>query len=64
MASAAEYYDYAERCIALAARCLHAGDKVRLFQMAKAWRDLAAKLEAGQRELEASQNGPAEKNSA
>jgi hypothetical protein len=64
MTSAAEYYEYVEQCIALASRCLHAGDKVRLFQMARAWRDLAGKLEASQRELEASQSGSAEKDSA
>jgi hypothetical protein len=46
MASADEYYEYVEQCIALASRCLHPGDKVRLLQMAKAWRDLAKKLEA------------------
>jgi len=64
MASADEYYEHVEQCIALASRCLHPGDKVRLFQMAKAWRDLAEKLEASQSGLEASQNGPAEKDSA
>ena len=48
MASADEYYEYAEQCIALSSRCLHSGDKVRLLQMAKAWRDLAEKLEASQ----------------
>ena len=62
MASADEYYEYVEQCIALASRCLHAGDKVRLFQMAKAWRDLAEKLDASQSGLEASQNRPAEKD--
>jgi len=49
MASADEYYEYVEQCIALASRCLHPGDKLRLLQMAKAWRDLAKKLEAGLR---------------
>ena len=49
MASADEYYEYVEQCIAMASRCLHPGDKVRLLQMAKAWRDLAEKLEAGLR---------------
>jgi hypothetical protein len=57
MASADEYYQYVEQCVALASRCLHPGDKVRLLQMAKAWRDLAGKLEA-------SQNRPPEKDSA
>jgi hypothetical protein len=47
MASADEYYAYVEQCIALASRCLHPGDKVRLLQMAKAWRDLAEKLAVG-----------------
>jgi hypothetical protein len=56
MASADEYYQYVEQCIELASRCLHPGDKVRLLQMAKAWRDLAEKLEV-------SQNRPAEKDS-
>jgi len=64
MASADEYYEYVEQCIALASRCSHPGDKVRLFQMAKAWRDLAEKLVASQNGLEASQNGPAEEDPA
>jgi hypothetical protein len=57
MASADEYYEYVEQCIVLASRCLHPGDRVRLLQMAKAWRDLAEKLEA-------SQKNPAENGSA
>jgi hypothetical protein len=57
MASADEYYQYVEQCIELASRCLHPGDKVRLLQMAKAWRDLTEKLEANQ-------NRPAEKDSS
>jgi hypothetical protein len=48
MASADEYSAYVEQCIALAAKELHPGDRVRLLQMAKAWRDLAEKLEASQ----------------
>lgn len=52
MASADEYYGYVEQCIALAAKELHPGDRARLLQMAKSWRDLAEKLEA-------SQNNPA-----
>jgi hypothetical protein len=64
MASADEYYEYVEQCIMLASRCLHPGDKVRLYQMAKSWRDLAEKLAASQSEPEASPNGPAEKDSA
>jgi hypothetical protein len=64
MASADEYYEYVEQCIALASRCLIPGDKVRLFQMAKAWRDLAEKLEASQARPEADQNRPAENDSA
>jgi hypothetical protein len=63
MASADEYYEYVEQCIMLASKCLHPGDKVRLFQMAKAWRDLAEKSDASQSGLEASQNRPAEKDS-
>ena len=46
MASADEYYEYVEQCIALASKCLHPGDRVRLLQMAKAWRELAEKLYA------------------
>jgi hypothetical protein len=64
MASADEYYEYVEQCIALASRSPHPGDKIRLLQMAKVWRDLAEKLEAGQSRREASQNSPAEKDSA
>jgi hypothetical protein len=64
MASADEYYEYVEQCIALASRCLDPGDKVRLFQMAKAWRDLAEKLQASQSRPEADQNRPVENDSA
>lgn len=46
MASADEYYGYVEQCIALATKEIHPGDRARLLQMAKAWRDLAEKLEA------------------
>jgi hypothetical protein len=46
MASADEYYEYVEQCIALASKCLHPGDRARLLQMAKAWRELAEKLYA------------------
>jgi hypothetical protein len=63
MASADEYFEYAEQCVALASRCLHPGDKVRLFQMAKAWRDLAEKLEASQSRPDASHNRSAEEDS-
>ena len=48
MSSADEYYQYVEQCLALAAACVHPGDKARLLQMAKAWRELAEKLEASQ----------------
>jgi hypothetical protein len=64
MASADEYYAHVEQCLALASKCLNPGDKVRLFQMAQAWRDLAERLEASQSELQASQHRPAEKKSA
>jgi hypothetical protein len=57
MSSADEYYAYVGQCIALASKCLHPADKARLLQMAKAWRDLAEKVEA-------SQNKPAAKDSA
>jgi hypothetical protein len=63
MASADEYYEYVEQCIMLASKCLHPGDKVRLFQMAKAWRELAEKLDASQSRPEASQDRRAEKDS-
>jgi hypothetical protein len=63
MASADEHFEYVEQCIALASRCFHPSDKVRLLQMAKVWRDLAEKLEASQSRPEASQNRPAEKGS-
>ena len=56
MPSADEYYEYVEQCIALASKCVHPGDKAHLLQMAKAWRDLAEKLDA-------SQHNPAAKNS-
>jgi hypothetical protein len=43
MASADEYFEFAEQCIVLASRAT-SGDKVHLLQMAQAWRDLADKL--------------------
>ena len=48
MPSADEYYEYVEQCIALALKCVQPGDKARLLQMAKAWRELAEKLDASQ----------------
>jgi hypothetical protein len=48
MASADEYYEYVEQCVALALKCEQPGDKARLLQMAKAWRELAEKLDASQ----------------
>ncbi len=48
MSSADEYYEYVEQCIALALKCVQPGDKARLLQMAKAWRELAEKLKASQ----------------
>ena len=48
MSSADEYYEYVEQCITLASACVHPGDKARLLQMAKAWRELAEKLDASQ----------------
>jgi hypothetical protein len=57
MLSADEYYEYVEQCIALALKCVHPGDKARLLQMAKAWRELAEKVDA-------SQNDPAAKDPA
>jgi hypothetical protein len=48
MPSADEYYAYVEQCIALSLRCEHPGDKAHLLQMAKAWRELAEKLNASQ----------------
>jgi hypothetical protein len=48
MSSADEYYEYVEQCIALALKCVQPGDKARLLQMAKAWRELAEKLDASQ----------------
>jgi hypothetical protein len=46
MASANEYDEYAEQCMVLAAKSSNPADKVRLLQMAQAWRELAAKLDA------------------
>jgi hypothetical protein len=65
MASADEYYEYVEQCIALASKCLHPGDRVRLLQMAKAWRELAEKLYASQSNPAAtSRSNPAAEDSA
>jgi hypothetical protein len=43
MASVDEYLQYAEQCLALAARSSNPADKARLLQMAQAWRDLSGK---------------------
>ena len=51
MPSADEYYEYVEQCIALALKCVQPGDKARLLQMAKAWRELAEKLDASQNDF-------------
>ena len=48
MPSTDEYYEYVEQCIALALKCEQPGDKARLLQMAKAWRELAEKSDASQ----------------
>jgi hypothetical protein len=47
MALVEEYLRYAEQCVALAAKSSNAADKVRLLQMAQAWRELSAKPENG-----------------
>jgi hypothetical protein len=43
MASVDEYLQYAEQCVALAAKSKNPGDKARLLQMAQAWRELSEK---------------------
>jgi hypothetical protein len=43
MASVDEYLQYAEQCLALAAKSANPADKARLLQMAQAWRDLSEK---------------------
>jgi hypothetical protein len=47
MASVDAYLQYAEQCLALAARAASPADKARLLQMAQAWRDLAARQQSG-----------------
>jgi hypothetical protein len=47
MPSVDEYLQYAEQCLALAAKSSSAADKARLLQMAQAWRDLAEKRDNG-----------------
>ena len=49
MASVDEYLQYAEQCLALAAKSANPGDKARLLQMAQAWRDLSEKRDNGQK---------------
>jgi hypothetical protein len=43
MASVDVYLQYAEQCVALAAKSSNPADKARLLQMAQAWRDLLEK---------------------
>jgi hypothetical protein len=50
MASVENYLQYAEQCVALAAKCSNPGDKARLLQMAQAWRDLSTKRDDEQKE--------------
>ena len=47
MPSVDEYLQYAEQCLALAAKSSRAADRARLLQMAQAWRDLAEKRDNG-----------------
>jgi hypothetical protein len=46
MASADEYDEYAEQCMVRATKSSNPADKARLLQMAQAWHELAAKLDA------------------
>jgi hypothetical protein len=50
MASVENYLQYAEQCVALAAKSTNPGDKARLLQMAQAWRDLSTKRDDEQKE--------------
>jgi hypothetical protein len=50
MASVGKYLQYAEQCVALAAKSSNPGDKARLLQMAQAWRDLSTKRDDEQKE--------------
>jgi hypothetical protein len=43
MASVEDYLQFAEQCMALAAKSSSPADKARLLQMAQAWRDLSEK---------------------
>jgi hypothetical protein len=47
MASVDDYLQYAEQCVALAAKSSNPADKARLLQMARAWRDLSEKRDIG-----------------
>ena len=50
MASVENYLQYAEQCVALAAKSSNPGDKARLLQMAQAWRDLSTKRDDEKKE--------------
>jgi hypothetical protein len=50
MASVEKYLQYAEQCVALAAKSANPGDKARLLQMAQAWRDLSTKRDDEEKE--------------
>jgi hypothetical protein len=50
MASVEKDLQYAEQCVALAAKSSNPGDKARLLQMAQAWRDLSKKPDEDQKE--------------
>jgi hypothetical protein len=52
MASTTDNYGgYAAQCLALALQAQTPSDKVRLLQMAEAWRELRSKRDAAQKEL-------------
>ena len=45
MDASEEYQQYADRCVALAQRTQDPADKVRLLEMARAWRELAERAD-------------------
>jgi hypothetical protein len=50
MAPEDDYLQYAEECLALAAKSSNPGDKARLLQMAQAWRELLKRRDIDQKE--------------
>lgn len=51
MTAADDYRRMADECLVLAEQCENPGDRLRLLEMARAWRELAEKISGGSNAL-------------